>query len=168
MFFSIIPPFLGQVNVSEFESGDIMRKKIPNNCSFIIRKHASYGMYESKYCYEKNDEDPEEIGEAYGFTMFNVSFDTTEMKEALVSRYDEKIDKTEAVYENKIDAVFLHGDEAMEKLDGIFKELELDPEMDDEDMIKETSKAFEVIDYKSMKLKVTFKGRDTKELMMTK
>lgn len=117
---------------------------------------------------KKDDEKAEEIGEEYGFTMFNVSFDTTEMKEALVSRYDEKIDKTEAVYENKIDAVFLHGDEAMEKLDGIFKELELDPEMDDEDMIKETSKAFEVLDYKSMKLKVTFKGHDTKELMMTK
>lgn len=117
---------------------------------------------------KKNDEDPEEIGEAYGFTMFNVSFDTTEMKEALVSRYDEKIDKTEAVYENKIDAVFLHGDKAMEKLDEIFKALELDSEMDDEDMIKETAKAFEVLDYRSLKLKVTFKGRDTKELMMTK
>lgn len=117
---------------------------------------------------KKNDEDPEEIGEAYGFTMFNVSFDTTEMKEALVSRYDEKIDKTEAVYENKIDAVFLHGDKAMEKLDEIFKALELDSEMDDEDIIKETAKAFEVLDYRSLKLKVTFKGRDTKELMMTK
>lgn len=117
---------------------------------------------------KKDDEKSDSIGETYGFTMFNVSFDTMEMKEALISRYDEKVDKTEAVYENKVDAVFLHGDKAMEKLDEIFKALELDPEMDDEDMIKETAKAFEVLDYKSMKLKVTFKGRDTKELMMTK
>ncbi|MDS9470735.1 YusW family protein [Sporosarcina pasteurii] len=114
------------------------------------------------------DETAESLGEEYGFTMFNVTFDTTEMKEALIGNYDEKVDKTEAVYESKIDNVYLHGDKAMEKLDKIFKELELDAEMDDEDMIKETAKAFEVMDYKSLKLKVTFKGRDTKELMMTK
>ncbi|AOV08146.1 YusW family protein [Sporosarcina ureilytica] len=114
------------------------------------------------------DEKAESLGEEYGFTMFNVTFDTSEMKEALIGNYDEKVDKTEAVYENKIANVYLHGDKAMEKLDQIFKELELDAEMDDEDMIKETAKAFEVMDYKSLKLKVTFKGRDTKELMMTK
>lgn len=114
------------------------------------------------------DEKAESLGEEYGFTMFNVSFDTTEMKEALIGNFDEKADKTEAVYENKINDIYLHGDQAMEKLDKIFKELELDAEMDDEDMIKETAKAFEVLDYKTMKLKVAFKGRDTKELMMSK
>ncbi len=117
---------------------------------------------------EKEDEDAKSLGEEYGFTMFNVTFDTTEMKEALVSRYDEKTDKTEAVYESKIDDVYLHGDEAMDKLDPIFKELDLNADMDDEDMVKETSKAFEVIDYQTMKLTVTFKGHDTKELMMSK
>lgn len=117
---------------------------------------------------EKEDTPATSIGEEYGFTMFNVMFDTTEMKEALVSRYEEKIDKTEAIYESKIENVYLHGDEAMDQLDPIFKELDLNPEMDDEDMIKKTSKAFEVIDYQTMKLKVTFKGHDTKELMMSK
>lgn len=114
------------------------------------------------------DEKKETLGDEYGFTSFILSIDTSEMKQALLSEYDEKIDKTEAVYESKIDNLYLHGDEAMEKLDKIFKELELNPEMDDEDMIKETSKAFEVIDYKVMKLKVQFKGHDTKELMMSK
>lgn len=114
------------------------------------------------------DVNAKELGETYGFTMFNVTFDTTEMKGALVSSYDEKVDKTEAVYENKINDIYLHGNKAMEKLDEIFNELELNPEMDDEDIIKETSKAFEVIDYRTMKLKVTFKGHDTKELMMSK
>lgn len=117
---------------------------------------------------KKDEEETGAVGEKYGFTMLHVSFDTSEMKEALVSRYDEKVDKTEAVYENNIDAVFLHGDKAMEKLDQIFTDLELDPEMDDEDMIKEASKAFEVMDYKSLKLEVTFKGHDTKQLMMKK
>lgn len=117
---------------------------------------------------KSDDEDEDSIGEEYGFTMFDVTVDTTEMKEALSSSYEVKSDKTVAVYENKIDAVFLHGNEAMEKLDEIFKELELDAEMDDEDMIKETAKAFEVMGYRSLKLKVTFKGYDTKELMMTK
>lgn len=117
---------------------------------------------------ESEDEKKETLGSEYGFTSFNLTIDTTEMKEALISEYDEKIDKTEAVYESKIDNLYLHGDKAMEKLDTIFKELSLDPEMDDEDMIKETSKAFEVIDYQVMKLKVQFKGHDTKELMMSK
>lgn len=117
---------------------------------------------------ESEDEKEETIGTEYGFTSFNLTIDTTEMKQALLGEYDEKIDKTEAVYESKIDNLYLHGDKAMEKLDTIFKELALNPEMDDEDMIKETSKAFEVIDYKVMKLKVQFKGHDTKELMMSK
>jgi hypothetical protein len=56
----------------------------------------------------------------------------------------------------------------MEKLDKIFEELELDPEMDDEDMIKKASEAFEINDYKSLKLDVKFKGFDTKKLRMTK
>ncbi len=114
------------------------------------------------------DEKKASLGNEYGFTSFNLSIDTSEMKEALLSDYDEKIDKTEAVYESKIDHLYLHGDQAMEKLDEIFKELALNTDMDDEDIIKETSKAFEVIDYRVIKLKVQFKGHDTKELMMSK
>lgn len=117
---------------------------------------------------ESEDEKKESLGSDYGFTSFRIAVDTTEMKEALVSEYDEKIDKTEAIYESKIDNNYLHGDPALEKLDPIFKELALNPDMDDEDMIKEAAKAFEVNDYKVMKLTVTFKGHDTKELMMMK
>ncbi len=62
----------------------------------------------------------------------------------------------------------LHGDKAMEKLDTIFEELSLEPDMDDEDIIKQASEAFEVIDYTTLKLKVKFKGHDKKELMMSK
>lgn len=131
-------------------------------CLFVI------GCSNKNIVTDSEDKEQKEIGQAYGFTKFNVSFDTKEMQEALVSKYEEKTDKTEATYENKIDGVFLHGDEAMEKLDDLFTELSLNPEMDDEDLVKETSKAFEVIDYTTLKVTVKFKGHDTKELMMTK
>ncbi len=117
---------------------------------------------------EGMDTSEQELGSTYGFTMFNMTADTTEMKSAVVAEYDEKKDKIEAVYENKIDDFYLHGNEAMEKLNSIFEELALDPEVDDEDMIKKTSEAFEVNDYRTLKLNVKFKGYDTKELMMTK
>ncbi len=110
----------------------------------------------------------EALGDTYGFTTFNLSIDTKEMKDALIANYDEKRDKTEAVYENKIDDLYLHGNKAMDKLDTIFNDLSLDADTDAEDMIKKVSEAFEIIDYKTLKLKVKFKGHDTKEFMMTK
>lgn len=110
----------------------------------------------------------ESIGETYGFTQFNLSIDTKEMKQALIANYDEKTDKTEAEYENKIEDLYLHGNAAMEKLEPIFNNLSIEPDMDAEDMVKKASEAFEVIDYKTLKLTIKFKGYDTKELMMTK
>lgn len=114
------------------------------------------------------DTPKEPLGDTYGFTFFDLTIDTKEMKEALIVNYDEKRDKTEATYENKIEDSYLHGNKAMEKLDTIFNELSLESDMDDEDMIKKASEAFEVIDYKTLKLKVKFKGHDKKELMMSK
>lgn len=110
----------------------------------------------------------ESIGEEYGFTMFNLTIDTKEMKEAIVANFDEKSDATEAVYENKMENSYLHGNKAMDKLDTIFNDLSFEADMDAEDMVKKASEAFEVIDYTTLKLKVKFIGHDTKELMMTK
>lgn len=117
---------------------------------------------------EEDDQSTETLGEKYGFTFFQLTADTKDMKIAIDAIYDEKRDKTEAMYESKIDDLYLYGNEAMEKLDSIFEELALEPEMDDEDMIKKASESFEIIDYESLKLNVKFKGHDTKELMMTK
>lgn len=110
----------------------------------------------------------ESLGETYGFTQFNVAIDTKEMKQALTANYDEKRDKTEAIYENKIEDLYLHGNAAMDKLDTIFNDLSIEPDMDAEDMVKKASEAFEVIDYTTLKLTIKFKGYDTKEMMMTK
>lgn len=116
----------------------------------------------------ETDTSKEPLGDTYGFTSFDLSIDTKEMKQALIATYDEKSDKTEAVYENKIEDSYLHGNKAMDRLNTIFNELSLEPDMDDEDMIKKVSEAFEIIDYKTLQLKVKFKGHDKKELMMSK
>jgi hypothetical protein len=110
----------------------------------------------------------ESPGTVYGFTLFDLAIDTKDMRHALVANYSEKKDKTEALYENKTEDLYLYGNKALEKLDPIFKELDLDPEMDDVDIIKKASEAFELIDYTSLKIKVKFKGRDIKELQMSK
>ena len=116
----------------------------------------------------ESDSPKEPLGDTYGFTAFDVAIDTKEIKGAVTANYDEKRDKTEATYENQMEDLYLHGDKAMEKLNTIFEELSLEPNMDDEDIIKQASEAFEVIDYKTLKLTVKFKGHDKKVLMMTK
>lgn len=118
---------------------------------------------------DKPDVDEKQsLGEQYGFTSFDIAIDTKDKKEAVIANYEEKPDKTEAMYENKTEDAYLHGDQAMDKLDGIFQEMELDPDTDDEDLIKQTAEAFGVKDYKTLKLSVTFKGHDAKDLMITK
>lgn len=116
----------------------------------------------------ESDSPKEPLGDTYGFTAFDVAIDTKEIKGAVTANYDEKRDKTEAIYENQMEDLYLHGNKAMEKLNTIFEELSLEPDMDDEDIIKQVSEAFEVIDYKTLKLTVKFKGHDKKVLMMTK
>lgn len=133
-------------------------------CQFIISACSDKNTVKDK----PDDDEKQSIGEQYGFTSFDIAIDTKDKKEAVVANFEEKPDKTEAMYGNKIEDTYLHGDQAMDKLDEIFQEMELTPDTDDEDLIKQTAEAFEVLDYKTLKLKVTFKGHDTKELMMTK
>lgn len=112
--------------------------------------------------------DESELGETYGFTMLQVSFDTQSLKEALVIRYEETSDYVEATYENDIDGIYLHGNEAYDKLAEIFGDMDIDAETDDYDLLKAISEAFEVEEYTSLKLQVTFRGFETKELMLMK
>ncbi|WP_203247075.1 YusW family protein [Sporosarcina beigongshangi] len=133
-------------------------------CQFIIGACSDENVVK-----DKPDEDEKQaLGEQYGFTSFDIAIDTKDKKEAVIANYEEKPDKTEAMYENKIEDAYFHGDQAMDKLDEIFQEMEMTADTDDEDLIKQAAEAFEVLDYKTLKLKVTFKGHDTKELMMTK
>lgn len=133
-------------------------------CQFTISACSDKNIVKDK----PDDDEKQALGEQYGFTSFDVAIDTKDKKEAIIANYEEKPDKTEAMYENKMEDAYLHGDQAMDKLDSIFKEMELDPDADDEDLIKQTAEAFGVMDYKTLKLTVTFKGHDTKKLMMSK
>ncbi|MFJ7934504.1 YusW family protein [Sporosarcina sp. NPDC096371] len=118
---------------------------------------------------KKSDEDEQQsLGDEFGFISFDVAIDTTDTKEAILANYEEKPDKTEAMYENKMEDAYLHGDQAMDKLDGIFKELALESDADDEDLIKQTAEAFGVKEYTTLKLTIQFKGHDAKKLMMSK
>ncbi len=134
-------------------------------------------MVVTSACSDKNivtkppsEEEPEKesLGDTYGFTSFDLAIDTKEMKLALSANYEEKPDKIEAMYENKIEETYLHGNKALEKLDSIFEELSLEPDIGDEDMIKKVSEAFEIVDYTTLKLTIKFKGHDIKKLMMSK
>jgi hypothetical protein len=133
-------------------------------CLFIISACSNKNIVKDK----PDDDEKQALGEQYGFTSFDIAIDTKDKKEAIIANYEEKPDKTEAMYENKMEDAYLHGDKAMDKLDGIFQEMELSPDTDDEDLIKQTAEAFGVMEYITLKLTVTFKGHDAKMLMMTK
>ena len=133
-------------------------------CQLVISACSDKNIVKNK----PDEDEKQSLGEQYGFTSFDIAIDTKDKKEAIIANYEEKPDKIEAMYENKMEDAYLHGDQAMDKLDGIFEEMELDPDTDDEDLIKQTAEAFGVMDYKTLKLTVTFKGHDTKKLMMTK
>ncbi|WP_438318255.1 YusW family protein [Sporosarcina sp. FA9] len=109
-----------------------------------------------------------EPGEVYGFTEFNMTIDTKEMKDAIIVEFKEGHDKTEAVYENKIENIYLYGNKALEKLGSLFEALDFDPTMEDLDMIKKASDVFEINDYTSLKLDIKFKGYDKKQLKFMK
>ncbi|WP_318616322.1 YusW family protein [Sporosarcina sp. YIM B06819] len=133
-------------------------------CQFIIIACSDKNIVKDK----PDDDEKQSLGEQYGFTSFDVAIDTKDKKQAVIANYEEKPDKTEAMYENKMEDAYLHGNQAMDKLDKIFQEMDLDPEADDEDLIKQTAEAFGIMDYKTLKLTVTFKGHDAKKLMMSK
>ncbi len=110
----------------------------------------------------------EKLAEHYGFSLFNLSIDTEELKQAIVVKFETKSDYTIAKYENSINDEILNGNKAMKKLDELFNSLSLEADMDAEDMIKEVSKAVEITDYKNLQFGIQFKGYDKKEMMLTK
>ncbi|MFD1928073.1 YusW family protein [Sporosarcina siberiensis] len=109
-----------------------------------------------------------EPGEVYGYSEYNMTIDIKELKEAIIVEFKEGQNKTEALYENKIDNIYLHGNKALEKIGPLFENLDFDPTMDDLDMIKKASDVFEINDYTSLKLDIKFKGYDKKQLKFMK
>lgn len=113
-------------------------------------------------------EEAKKIVEEYNITSFSVIIDTKEQSEALSVSFTEKKDRSEADFSHKEDDVHLHGDKALTKLKDAFDKMSLDPEIEETDLIKNTAEAFEFKDFKMIKIEITFKGHDSKEIMMSK
>ncbi len=113
-------------------------------------------------------EDASSLADVYGFTSFELSIDTQELKQAIVATFEVKKDFADANYENMIDKEYLYGNKAMTKLDEVFNELAIDSDMDAEDLVKEIARVMEMTDYKSLRLGIQFKGHDKKEIQLTK
>lgn len=118
--------------------------------------------------FPQDAEDVNSLADVYGFTAFELSIDTQDIKQAISINFQSKKDTTSAKYENMIDGDYLYGNEAMKKLDELFNELAIDSDMEAEDLVKEVASVLEMADYKSLLLGIHFKGHDKKEIQLTK
>ncbi len=104
----------------------------------------------------------------YGFTSFDLSIDTPDDNDAIDVDYENGRSGTEIDYQNKMEETSLGGDEAGTALDPIFSNLEMTPEMSQEEIISKITEAFGVTEYQDFELEVEFedgtevKWEDTK------
>ncbi len=104
----------------------------------------------------------------YGFTSFDLSIDTPDDNDAIDVDYETGRSGTEIDYQNKMEETSLGGDEAGTALDPIFSNLEMTPEMSQEEIISKITEAFGVTEYQDFELEVEFedgtevKWEDTK------
>lgn len=108
------------------------------------------------------------VVDTYGITTFSATIDTKEEKEALKASFTEKKERSEAEYLNKKQEVALHGEKALEKIMNAFDKMEPDPEAEETELIKSVAEAFGFKDYQMIRLEITFKGYDSKEIMFSK
>ncbi|HEX5563473.1 MAG TPA: YusW family protein, partial [Sporosarcina sp.] len=64
--------------------------------------------------------------------------------------------------------VALHGKKALKKITQAFEKMEPDPEAEETELIKKVAEAFGFKDYKMIRVEITFKGYDSKEIMFSK
>lgn len=141
-----------------------MRKLIP---FFII----VIGLLLLTGCSNQNlvpKEEAKNIVDTYDITSFSVSIDTKEQNEALKASFTEKKDRSEAEYSHKKDEVHFHGDKALEKLTEILDKAAPNPDMEETELLKSVAEACEFTDFKQIKIEITFKGHDSKEITMSK
>lgn len=108
------------------------------------------------------------VVDTYGITTFSVTIDTNEKKEALSASFTEKKDRSEAEYTNNKQEIALHGEKALQKILEAFDKMELDPEAEETELIKSVAQAFGFQDYQMIRVEITFKGYDSKEIMFSK
>lgn len=115
-----------------------------------------------------SDKEAKEIVDTYDITAFSVVIDTNEQSEVLSASFTEKKDRSEAEYSHKKDEVNLHGKKALDKINEALEKMKPTPETEETELIKQVAETFEFSDYKMIKIEITFKGHDSKEIMFSK
>ena len=69
---------------------------------------------------------------------------------------------------NKKEEIALHGEKALKKIMEAFEKMKPDPEAEETELITSAAEAFEFKDYKMIRMEITFKGYDPKEIMFSK
>lgn len=96
-------------------------------------------------------------GEVFGFVEFDLDVDLPDQDDALQVSYDEDRDKAEAEYENKSTKENLKGNDAFDKIEPLLAELQLTPDMAEDEVINKVIEVFGIEQgYKSIDIDVTY------------
>ena len=107
---------------------------------------------------QKSAEDASESN--FSFNEFYLSVGTEENEEAITVEY--KGDSSLVVYKNMQQGVNTEGEEALDILEPIFNELQLTPDMEEEEAIKKVKESFDIQEERSMDLEVQYSEGETK------
>lgn len=109
--------------------------------------------------------DSQEVGGGtFGFTEFEMTVDYPDQDEVYAVSYEEVREKVEATYTNKIDKVELSGNEAWDEIEPAFANIELQPDMTNEDVILQVVEAFGLKEgYSNIEIEVQYQGGEDKE-----
>lgn len=95
-----------------------------------------------------------ESGDGYGFDVFQFDMKTTSGETVLIS-YDVS-GKADAQYEDSSEDIHLKGVEAMDKASQLFREIRIDKDTPEDQVIEKILKQLSVEEYDTFKLSVNF------------
>ncbi|WP_186763844.1 YusW family protein [Planomicrobium sp. CPCC 101079] len=109
--------------------------------------------------------DSEDVGGGtFGFTEFEMTVDYPDQDEAYSVSYEEVREKVEATYTNKLEDMELSGNEAWDQIEPAFMNMELQPDMAEEDVIPQVVEAFGLEEgYSNIEIQVQYQGGENKE-----
>ncbi|MDN7241879.1 YusW family protein [Planococcus sp. N028] len=103
-------------------------------------------------------------GKTFGFTDFEMSVDYPDQDDAIEVSYEEDREKVEAEYTNKFEKLELKGNDAWNEMETAFLNMELQPDMTNEDVIPQVVEAFGLKEgYSNIEIDVQYQGGEDKE-----
>lgn len=107
-------------------------------------------------------------GETFGFTELDVNVDFPDMDDMIDISYEEDRDKVEAEYKNKMTKADLSGNDAMDEIEPGLGQLELTPDIADDEAIAQVIKAFGIEDgFTEIEVEVRYADGTEKEYKQT-